>query len=213
MRILYPPHPMSRIPPHRLPEYEASGEWVAQRKFNGTRVLVHISPSGEVGMLNRHGSPPARFSMGESHKHQILGLGIREGLEYWFDGELLDHKTRDPRYKGKIVLFDVLQAGKYLIREPGQDERLGMLSEICRHPKVAEPAMGIALEVSPDVWMAESWDSGFADRFGDFIQMDEIEGLVLRKKSSVLGSFGQKKYEVPWIVRCRKPNSGGSYNF
>lgn len=213
MRTLYPPHPMSKIPHHRLSEYEASGEWIAQRKFNGTRILVNVSPSGEVGILNRHGKPPARFSLGTRHREQVLSLFLQKGLEYWFDGELLDHKTSDPRYKGKIVLFDILQAGEYMIREPRQDGRIAMLSEICGSPERHEPNSGIALEVSEDLWMAESWTSGFADRFSDFLEMPEVEGLVLRRKSSVLGSFGQKKYEVPWIVRCRKPSASKSYNF
>lgn len=211
MRVLYPPHPSSRTPPHRLREYEASGGWIVQRKFNGTRVLVHVSPSGEVGMLNRHGSSPGMFRLTEDHRREILGLGLESGKEYWFDGELLDHKTSDARYKGRIILFDVLQAGEYLIRRPDQAGRLKILRELCGNPSVLEPGRGIALAVSDRVWMAESWTDGFEERFSDFLDMDEVEGLVLRRSSSVLGSFGQRKYDVPWIVRCRKPSS--AYNF
>lgn len=211
MRILYPPHPSSKIPPHRLHEYEASGGWIAQRKFNGTRVLVHVSPSGDVGMLNRHGLAPGMFSLTDEHRRQILGLNIQPGKEYWLDGELLDHKTSDARYKGRIVLFDVLQAGGYLIRKPDQAGRLEVLRGICGNPSSTEPGRGIALMVSDHVWMAESWTSGFEDRFSDFLDMDEVEGLVLRRSSSAIESFGQRKYEVPWIVRCRKPSS--AYNF
>jgi hypothetical protein len=29
----------------------------------------------------------------------------------------------------------------------------------------------------------------------------------------VLDNFGQKEYDVPWMVRCRKPHPGGTYNF
>lgn len=213
MSVIYPPHPSSKIPPHRLPFYESSGGWFAQRKFNGTRILVHISADRRVDMLNRHGEAPKMFSLSEGHVRQILSLDLEEGKEYWLDGELLDHKTSSPDYKGKIVLFDVLQAGEYLLRSPDQRGRLEILSRICRHPSEREPGRGIALKVSDDIWMAESWDSGFSERFGDFLDMDEIEGLVLRKGASVLGNFGLAKYEVPWILRCRKPNASGSYNF
>ena len=210
---LYPPHPASKMPAHDLDAYEATGEWIAQRKFNGTHILLNVSSSGKVGILTRHGTPPKLFSLSDSHVHQILSLNIERGKEYWFDGELLDHKTSSPRYKGKIVLFDVLQAGRYFLRNPDQAERLKILSEICGNPTFHEPNRGIALEVSRDLWVAENWSSGFRDRFSDFLDMDEIEGLILRKASSFLENFGRTKYDVHWIVRCRKPNKSGSYRF
>jgi hypothetical protein len=212
MALLYPPHPLSKIPHHRLPFYEASGEWIAQRKFNGTHVLIHVPVSGKIGILTRHGTSPKMFSLTRSHEEQIRSLGLEEGKEYWFDGELLDHKTRSLDYKGKIVLFDILQAGRYLFRNPDQMERLRILSQICRNPVSREPG-GVALMVSDDIWLAENWMSGFAERFKEFLDRDEIEGLVLRKSSSVIENYGQRKYDVSWILRCRKPSSHGGYNF
>lgn len=212
MPLMYPPHPASKIPSGSLESYEMTGEWIAQRKFNGTHVLIHIS-GDDVSILNRHGTAPKLFTLTESHKKQLLSLHIDAGKEYWLDGELLDHKTCSPEYKGKIVLFDILQAGRYLLRSPDQEQRLRMLAEVCHNPVSLEPGRGIALMVTDDIWLAESWSSGFAERFRDFLDMDEIEGLVLRKRSSVLESFGQKKYDVHWILRCRKPHKGGVYEF
>jgi hypothetical protein len=37
--------------------------------------------------------------------------------------------------------------------------------------------------------------------------VDELEGLVLRKKSAVLDSYGDKEYETTNLIRCRKPFS------
>jgi ATP-dependent DNA ligase len=212
MPLLYPPHPSSKIPNTSLDSYESSGEWIAQRKFNGTHVLVHVFGE-KVSILNRHGTSPKMFSLSESHVEQFISLNIDTGKEYWFNGELLDHKTCSPEYKGKIVLFDILQAGRYFMRGPTQSERLDILADICGRPVGLEPGRGIALSVSEDIWLAENWAAGFKDRFSDFLDMDEIEGLVLRKSSSVLESFGQKKYDVHWILRCRKPHKSGSYNF
>lgn len=213
MLTIYPPHPSSRIPSHELHSYESSGEWFAQRKFNGTHVIVNVSPSGKVGILTRHGTPPRLFSLSESHVDQILALNIDRGKEYWLAGELLDHKTKNPEYKGKIVFFDVLKAGRYLIRKPDQAGRLAILSEICGNPSSLEPNRGIALAISEDLWVSETWENSFQERFSDFLEMDEVEGLILRKKSSFLENFGQKPYDVHWIVRCRKPDRGKSYQF
>ncbi len=196
-----------------MERYEQTGKWIAQRKFNGTHVLLYISPERQVTILTRHGTSPKLFSLTDSHKNQILSLNLEEGKDYWLDGELLDHKTKSEKYKGKIVLFDVLHVGKYLINSPDQVGRLRMLSEICRNPVELEPNFGIALYVTPDIWMAETWTDDFDRHFNEFLHLDEIEGLVLRRSKSVLDNFGQKEYDVPWMVRCRKPHPGGTYNF
>jgi hypothetical protein len=213
MPILYPPHPALKISADKLGRYEATGKWVAQRKFNGTHVLLYVSPERDVTILTRHGSPPKLFSLTNQHKDQILSLNLEPGKDYWLDGELLDHKTKSKQYKGKIVLFDVLHAGRYLINQPDQIGRLKLLSEICRNPTELEPNFGIALRVTEDVWMAETWTNDFERHFEEFLHLDEIEGLLLRRSKSFLDSFGQKEYDVSWMVRCRKPHPGGTYIF
>lgn len=211
MKILYPPHPKIRILKNKLDAYESSGKWTAQRKFNGTNVVVNISEKGEVGILTRHGTAPKLFSLSKSHVDQILSLNLDKGKEYWLNGELLDHKTKNPEYKKKIVFFDVLWAGTHLVRKMNQVERLGLLRDICDSPNNTENE--IAAKVTDDIWMAESWESDFKFHFEEFIDRDEIEGLVLRKKASFIDNFGFKAHDANWIVKCRKPHSGGNYEF
>jgi hypothetical protein len=211
--ILYPPYPNCKIPPGDLEKYEKSGNWIAQRKFNGTHILIYISKNRKVSILTRHGTPPKLFNLTKSHVDQILSLNLKEGLDYWLNGELLDHKTKNKNYKGKIVLFDVLHEGKYLIKKLNQIQRLKLLSEICRNPSKKEPNNGIAIEVTKDIWMAEFWEDNFKEHFKEFIHLDEIEGLILRKKNSFIDNFGQSKYHVSWMIKVRKPHSGGSYDF
>jgi len=213
MKILYPPRPKGKIPPATLPKYERSGQWLWQRKFNGTHVVVNVSPNREVGILTRHGTAPKLFSLSRDHVREILSLNLNPGSEYWFAGELLDHKTKNQNYKKKIVLFDVLQAGRYLMRRPDQVGRLNLLADICGRPQELEPNNGIALQVTDKIWMAEWWDTNAVDRFKDHLTTDEIEGLVLRKKKATLDNFGNKKYEVNWMIRCRKAHAGGNYGF
>lgn len=213
MPVLFPPHPESKISDHKLEEYEKSGRWLAQRKFNGTHVVVYISKDRRVSILTRHGTPPKLFALKNKHVEQILSLNLEDGKDYWLDGELLDHKTRGESYKGKIVFFDVLHAGQYLIKKMNQSQRIDLLKSICRNPIELEPGEGIALKVTEDIWMAETWRDNFRVHFEEFLKMDEVEGLILRKADSFIENFGQKKYDVSWIVRCRKPHVGGNYNF
>ena len=99
MKILYPPHPNIRIPHHKLADYEDSGNWIAQRKFNGTNVVIYVGHDRKINILTRHGTCPKLFSLSKSHIDQILSLNLEEGKDYWFNGELLDHKTKNINYK------------------------------------------------------------------------------------------------------------------
>jgi ATP-dependent DNA ligase len=119
----------------------------------------------------------------------------------------LHSKTKDGRYKSKIVLFDVLVIGKHLFCGPTLEERLKMLSEICGKPVQREPGHGIALLVSENIWMAETFVDNFKDRFAEFAGLDEIEGLVLKLKGSRLDNLGKKEHDVNWQIRCRKPHN------
>ena len=205
MRVLYPPRPASRIAPGELPELESANEWVAQYKFNGERNLICIRPSGLVEFFNRRGEKCKTFSVTDAVRKQLLSLNLERGIEYWLDSELLLNKTSMPMYKGKIVLFDILFAGRYLFGS-NQMDRLNHLSYLCHRPVTKEPYHGIGLQVTDQVLLAEVFDNHFVDRFHDFIDLPVVEGLLLRKRKSKLDNIGTRPYDVAWQLRCRKPH-------
>lgn len=202
VRIIFPPRPKGKILPSDLPFHEQSGKWLAQRKFRGSRAVIHISSDKNVTLGNRHGATFARFSLSKDHCGQFLdGLHLQSGVEYWFDGELMN---KDQDSTNEIILFDILQAGRYFFNSPTQEERLTILSEICGNPtKIC--SSGIALEVTPKIWLAQVFSENFVERFTEALPNKQLEGLVLRKKKSPLDNFGQKLYETANLVRCRKP--------
>lgn len=179
------------------------GKWIAQRKFNGDRCLIHYSGNGDVELYNRHGSRQ-KYKLPGFLRQELLNLNIEPAQEYWLDGELLH-----PKIPNTIVLYDVLHAGDYLYG-CSLTSRLTRLQEICRHPS-QYPDPPIALLCSPHVWMAESFDANFKSHFKDYIDLPIIEGLVLKLGSSLLSHWGYKPYEVDWQVRCRKPGPNYSH--
>lgn len=211
---MFPPRPKHRIRPIELGRYEKQKVWVAQRKFNGTRALVHVTSDLRVEVWRPGKTPHLQWSISPEIVRQVLSLQLDHGKEYWFDGELLNNKTseghalsNDPNYrdyKNRIVFFDILQAGKYLFGKPDLIGRQNLLYNICRQPATLEPSRGIAWVVTENLWLAQTFDGNFQDRWNDFIDMPEIEGLVLKRTKSVLDNFGAKEYEVEWQLRCRK---------
>ena len=204
MRIIYPPRPSGKIPPKILPKYEKRGRHLAQRKFNGHRNLVHVTPGGMVSIYGRHGGEHGSYKMARPLREDLSDLNFEKGKEYWIDGELLH-----PRVPDTVVLYDVLQAGAYLYGVT-IEERLDLLTHICRNP-TARPDPSIALQCSQHVWMADTFLDQFPGHFQEFIDLDLIEGLVLKERGSRLNGYGYKHYEVNWQIRCRKP--GASYGY
>lgn len=185
-----------------LAYYEKTGKWLAQRKFRGSRCLLHVAKNRRVTIANRHGTYFANFSLDRDFESEIIaGLLLEPNLEYWFDGELMN---KDVNATNEIILFDVLQIGRYLINSPTQANRLNLLFDICNKPKQLCES-GIALQVTKKLWMAEVFTTDFEARFKESIQCRQLEGLVLRKKLSSLDNFGSKEYETDNLIRCRKP--------
>lgn len=200
VKIIFPPRPKGKMPPSDLPYYEKTGNWLAQRKYRGSRAVINVSKTGEITLGNRHGKSFSNFSLTKAHKEQILSLNLKAGNEYWLDGELMN---KDVNATNEIVLFDVLQAGRYFFGSPTQDQRLQILKEICGDPKEL-CRTGIALQIRPLIWMAETFFTNFVARFEEALPNPQLEGLVLKKKLSTLDSFGTAEYETTNLIRCRK---------
>jgi hypothetical protein len=197
--------------PTDLPYYESQGEWCAQRKFNGSRNLIHIDQKGQLTVWGRHGKAHQRFVLKNDFRDEILAsLALQKGVEYWLDSELMNKQTDATN---EIILYDVLQAGKYFFNAPDQITRLALLQEICQNPQTLEPT-GLALQITPRLWMAETYFENFVERFKESLNNPKLEGLVLRKRKAALDNFGKTEYETGNLIRCRKPFAATkSYNF
>ncbi len=207
---IYPPRPKGAVPPNDLEHYDSLGVFCAQPKYNGSRSVIHVSPERRVEIFSRHGRAHLNYSMPLAIQNEILALpGLPQGVEIWLDGELL-MKTTAEDTKGKIVLFDVLHYKEYLFLKYNQVERLKILEDICGRPTKLDPWRGMGYQISDNLLMAPTFYTNFKDEFvKDY--GDEVEGLVLRKKNSVIDNFGQKEYEVSWLIRCRRPHN--NYHF
>mgnify|MGYP005607612967 CR=1 FL=1 len=197
---LYPPRPGGSIMPGDLGYYEKSGVWLIQPKFNESRILTHVLPSGEVVFWTRHRTrpTPARFDA-PTLANEVKALRLTPGVEYWIDGGVMN---REKEAGGELVFFDVLCLGQYLFLKLTQEDRLVALSKICGEPTESN-VDGTALRVSERLWMAPCFQDGFHDRLKSLVEFNYIEGVMLRKRESVIDNYGRKQYEASWMKRCR----------
>lgn len=199
--FLFPPRPGGSIQPGDLDYYEKSGEWVVQPKFNESRILTHVLPTGEVVFWTRHKTRPApsHFDSPTLSQEVKSRLNLIPGLEYWIDGGVMN---REKGAGGELVFYDVLCVGKYLFLKLSQEERLKALDVICGSPRELNEE-GTALKVGDHLWMSTCFADGFHDRLKTLLEVNYVEGLMLRKKTSQLDNFGKKQYEASWMKRCR----------
>lgn len=189
--------------PKDLPIYERSGRWLAQRKFGGTRTMVLVGRDGEPEFLNRHGGKQEKVKPSRGAVDAVRRLKLPRGKEHLLDGEMLQGDGN------LLVLFDVLAfCDTYLFGKPDQQARLGILSDCCGSGDRCD----LGIMVDDGLVVAEHWTEGFEERFRESLGVPRLEGLVLRKKTSCLDSFGQSEYETASQIRCRKPLDT-HYNF
>ena len=203
-RYIYPPRPQSRILPDQLPDEERRGIWCWQYKYNGDRCIAIVEKSAtgrKITFANRHGKFTPSTKLGTlrkelSSKNFVLPVGT-----HYLDGELISGDI--------LILYDVLQLTQYLFGKT-LEERYRLLSEVCGNP--SEPCVDeFALKVTDHVWMAPMGDSDFVQNFNRYITHKLIEGLVLKRKGSILDNWGSTEYEIDWQLRCRKPSKNYTY--
>lgn len=211
-KIMFPPRTDRAIPPEKIKDYENKG-YAAQLKFNGTRTLVEMKPGGEIKLWTRHREP---------HRAYKLSKGLRANLEELhnavdpnkhlvLDGELMNNKTKG--LKDKFIAFDVLVAADDYFLGASMAQRHQILLDITGESDYHEEETGrnIAIFVRENFWVAETFLFDLENVFKSRIDMDEIEGLVLKKVGAPLEWGHSEMNNSDWQIRCRKPHK--NYRF
>lgn len=171
--ITYPARPISGgrlelAPPKR-------GDWAAEPKFNGWRVLVH-APTGTA--YNRHGKP---LSIAGEFARALDALKwchvdrTRLDLE-WIDCEGLERRHGIGR--GTLIILDAVTDGTY-------DQRRNLLQawfEVLPHDK-KPPENGVVLTPSYDMGEAQSIYDLLLNQ-NDLWNAPFYEGVVMKQRNS-----------------------------
>jgi len=226
-KIMYPPRPKLSIPPSKVGDYEEKG-FVAQLKYNGTRTLVEMGPGSEIKLWTRHREPHKAYELSEALRADLLAIYQTGDTNKTlvFDAELMHSKTKG--LKDTLILFDLLVCdSEYYIGMPMLG-RYSMLNDILGEPDEWEEETGRKIaakcrlfeynekdEVTERyldrVWVAETFYHNFADVYQSRIDMDEIEGLVLKNPRAPLDRGFSEANNQDWLIRCRKPSK--NYGF
>jgi len=198
-RPIYPPRPGRTLPPSALETEDWTG-WVAQPKYNGTRVVIYRHEEGSAfhartggfTMLNRHKRPLADYQPSPELRESLLRLppGI-------YDGELLHHKT--PDIKHRVMLWDLLGPERVGMDYGTRDtDLLGIFLDV-----VPGPAVRLASSITPAISLAEA--------FRSITAAPEIEGFVMKRLDAPLERPIGENNNGSWQVRIRRPAPNYAY--
>lgn len=213
--IFYPPYPKSslKIPPQKLSQFD-NGEWIAQRKFNGTNVVITVF-DGKVSYLNRHGESLAYFN--PTPELNLFFNSFDRNII--FNCEYLNSKakssiTNEQKVVKTFLLHDILFLDKtisltYL-------DRYFILDSLLGNPKEQEKdkrALFVKKIDEYTIWLSECFIDDFEYRYYEFLDYDEdkkdlfpeIEGLILKRKNGSFLKNLKHKHTVDWMLRVRKP--------
>lgn len=201
--ILYPPRPGTSVQPNTLAGYPG---WWAQRKYNGTRTMVYLSPEGDLALYSRHREPLKTYSCSPALRSGLSQIQSSSGWTV-LDGELLHSKTKG--LKDRLVVFDLLvHEGKYLLGSTYK-KRYEILATSLKSPTQLEQhsGRGLALQTSlcVSLWLAPILPVT-QESYSELLDLDEIEGLVLKNPGGVLLPGTRPDNNGDWLIRVRKPH-------
>ena len=173
-------------------ELDNDRDWVAERKYNGTRLQLHYI-DGQFQFWNRH---KEKLSY-RPNTELADALDLLPLKGYWlFDGELRDSKTKGVRHK--IILYDIfIKANELLIDKPFwfRRELLEKLFTVNAEP------LGIT----------EQFDWQFDALFDNVTKDPEIEGLVMKNKRGMVKLGRTSALQSRWMYKVRIES--GRYRF
>jgi len=175
----------------------ADPAWIAEPKYNGSRLLLHRLPSGIFQLWNRHAEQFGYVANTEIAA-ALYALPLELGKYYLFDGELRHNKTVGVR--DKIVLYDCFIFGDELLTGTTFEDRRGILETLNKDAGGYE-----ALTIAPQ------YPGDFRAVYDELTPNPEIEGLVMKRLDGRLDLGRKRAANSSWMFKVRKANN--SYHF
>ena len=199
-RYIFPPRPKNVVPNSELFSWD-NGSMISQPKLNGSNATFYTN-GVEVFTMNRHGD---RLTRVEIKSEEILSLYKGSGGWSAFNGEYMNKSKYDENKKvfnHKFVIFDILiNDGDYLIGKT-VEQRIQLLDEMFGQNECEKDYL---YSVSDNIYRVKSYENNFNMIYDKFVEVDMLEGLVLKRKNARLETSGSELNNTKMAIKCRKP--------
>lgn len=205
-KYIYPPRPKNAIPPSDLSFWD-NNSLISQPKLNGSNCIIFTNGEDYLPM-NRH---KGRLSNFRIKKEELASIYRGDGDWMILNGEYMNKSKKDENKKvfnHKFVIFDIIAyKGEHLVGSTFS-ERVELLDEIYGKKECNKDYL---FNVSENVYRTKSYFNNFEKTFNNFIKIDMLEGLVLKRKSAKLEAGITELNNTKTQMKCRKPTK--NYKF
>lgn len=205
-KYIYPPRPKNAISPEDLNFWD-NGTLIAQPKLNGSNCVI-FTDGDSFFVMNRHKQRLTNFKIGNSELSEIY-----RGNGEWMiiNGEYMNKSKNDENdnvFNHKLVIFDILAYnGEYLVGSTFS-ERIQLLNNIYGQEKSEKDYL---YKISNNIYRVKSYLTEFEKIFQDFIKVDMLEGLVMKRGNAKLEIGTSELNNVKSQLKCRKPTKNYKY--
>ena len=162
--------------------------WVAEYKFNGSRLQLHNLTPNHFEFWDRHGKQLV-YKPDDSMKSALNEFSKPTGYNL-FDGELRHNKVIGIRHK--IVLYDIFIWNGELLIDKTFSERRKILESI------------LSDNMDEQLSISRQFQNNFEKLFESAISIPEIEGLVMKKLSGMINLGRNSGINSMWMMKVRK---------
>jgi hypothetical protein len=197
-KYIFPPRPKNAIQSSDL-DFWDNNTLLAQPKLNGSNSVIFTNGE-KVIVMNRHNG---RLTNVQVPMEEILSIYKGKG---WMvlNAEYMNKSKSDENRKvfnHKFVIFDILVLnGDSLVGKTFQ-ERVILLDQLYGTKACEKPYL---YGISENIYRVKSYTSNFLDLYNDLVEIDMIEGLVLKRKSARLEAGTSELNNTKSQIKCRK---------
>ena len=181
-------------------EMSRSRDWIAEPKYNGARCLIHIF-NGKIEFWDRHGkhlkynSDPIHQIERDEIKSELMKIFPKKGY-FVLDSELRHNKVKG--IQNLIMVYDIHVWNHELLNKITFYERRVILEKLFT-------------KSTKKVQLIKQYHMGFKMLFKKLIVDNEIEGIVIKRRSGKLNLNRVSNSDSMWMFKIRRKS--GSYRY
>jgi len=197
-KYIFPPRPKNAIQSSDL-DFWDNNTLLAQPKLNGSNSVIFTNGE-KVIVMNRHNG---RLTNVQVPMEEILSIYKGKG---WMvlNAEYMNKSKSDENRKvfnHKFVIFDILVLDGDSLVGKTFEERVILLDQLYGTKSCEKPYL---YGISENIYRVKSYTSNFLELYNDLVEIDMIEGLVLKRKSARLEAGTSELNNTKSQIKCRK---------
>ena len=196
---IFPPRPKNAIQSSDL-DFWDNNTLIAQCKLNGSNCTIYTNGEKHI-VMNRHNGRLTNFRLTDE---EIKSMYRGNGEWMVINGEYMNKSKSDENRKvfnHKFVIFDILVLDGDSLVGKTFEERVVLLDQLYGTKDCEKPYL---YGISENIYRVKSYTSNFLDLYNDLVEIDMIEGLVLKRRSARLEAGTSELNNTKSQIKCRK---------